>query len=308
LIFWLFEILLIIQMNSTIPGLLIVVLLMLSLHGLGQHDTVIYTGVNGRLTGPEKALIRKEIDYRAHRKIEIHTSRQTDKNWQKLYTEQITVQNSLTFHILNKDADNKSVTDRIYKKQPNGTFEFSEYSDGKLIKTAHSLYKLPVVLQGEQTEFYPNGQIKSKSFFDRNELQYNLNWFENGDRYIDSVFYSVDEEPTLLGGNALIHEHVMKVLKQSGLDYSTVNGNLLLGFVVMETGKMEGIRILNGLNPQLNEVAVKALATYDRIWKPGRLNGKPVRYFHLFPINFISRETNFQYMEFDGYMLKYDKY
>jgi hypothetical protein len=295
-------------MNLKIFVAFLVVILFFAQHGWGQHDTVIYIGVNGRLTGPEKALICKEIDYHAHGKIEIHTSRQTGNNWQKLYTEQITVQNSLTFHILNKDAGNRLVTDRIYKKQSNGAYEFSEYSDGKLIKTAYSLYKLPVVLQGEQTEYYANGQVKSKSVFDRNELQYNLNWLENGDRYIDSVFYSVDEEPTLLGGNALIHEHVMKVLKQSGLDYSNVNGNLLLGFVVMETGKMEGIRILNGLNPQLNDVAVKALATYNEIWKPARLNGKPVRYFHLFPINFISRETNFQYMEFDGYMLKYDKY
>jgi hypothetical protein len=116
----------------------------------------------------------------------------------------------------------------------------------------------------------------------------------------------VDEEPMLSGGNFILHQHVRQVLKDSGLDFSSVSGNILLGFVIMETGEMAGIRVMQGLGSQINGIAINALKSLGGKWKPARLNGREVRYFQLFPINFISRETNFQYMEFDGSRIHYD--
>jgi hypothetical protein len=163
-------------------------------------------------------------------------------------------------------------------------------------------------LNGEVTEYYDNGNLRSKSLYRNNELLTNENWLENGDRYIDSIFYSADEEPMLSGGNAKIHQHVRQVFNDTGLDFSSVSGNMLLGFVVMETGDIAGIRVIKGLSTQLNNIAVFALQTLDGKWKPARLNGKDVRYFQLFPINFISaQENNFDYMEFDGTMIHYNK-
>ncbi len=175
-------------------------------------------------------------------------------------------------------------------------------------EAGYTLNRLPLILDGEVTEYYGNGKIRSKSHYNRNELIYNQNWLENGDRYIDSIFYSVHEEPTLSGGNFILHQHMRKALTASGLDFSAVSGNLLLGFVVMETGEIAGVRVIQGLGQQINGVAVKALQTLDGKWKPARLSGRNVRYFQLLPINFISKETNFQSLEFDGYMIHYDKY
>jgi len=281
--------------------------LLTTIPGLCQKDTTIYFGVNGRLVRQEKAEIRKEIDFLSSSKLEIRTFRSDGGNWQKLYTEKISRLNSGIYRIMNKGNGIDRLLERKYEKQPDGSLHFAESFDEKLIRTGVTLKQFPLLLQGEVKEYYRNGQIKSISLFENNELINNRNWLENGEHYIDSLFYTADEEPTLFGGNTMIHHHIRQAFKASGLDFSAVTGTLLLGFVVMETGDIKGIRVMKNLNPRIDDLAVKALQTLDGDWKPALLNGKPVRYFMLFPINFISRESTFQYMEFDGFMIHYDK-
>jgi hypothetical protein len=74
----------------------------------------------------------------------------------------------------------------------------------------------------------------------------------------------------------------------------------------METGQIEGIRILKGITPSLNTVAFNSIKTLEGKWTPAKLGGKDVRYFQLFPINFIHRENRFESVEFNGSMLHWD--
>jgi len=282
-------------------------ILLSSTPGLCQKDTTVYFGVNGRLVQQDKAEIRKEIDFRSASQLEIRTSRNESGSWKKLYTEKISRAKTGVYLIKSKGAGVDRWLERKYEKQPEGTFLFAETIDGKLVRTGYSLKQFPLILNGEVKEYYRNGLIKSSSVFENNELLTNKNWLENGEPYIDSLFYSVDEEPTLFGGNTVIHHHIRQAFKASGLDFSAVTGTLLVGFVIMETGEIKGIRVMKNLNTRIDDLAVKALQTLNGDWKPALLNGNPVRYFMLFPINFISRETTFQYMEFDGFMIHYDK-
>ncbi len=173
-----------------------------------------------------------------------------------------------SYIIRSKGIGINGLTRRDYEKQANGSYKFSDYFNEKLMKTGYSLSKIPVILNAEVIEYYDNGNLKSKSIYKNNELLSNKNWLENGDKYIDSIFYSVDEEPTLFGGNAWIHQHVRKAFTDTGLDFSSVSGNMLLGFVVMETGDIAGIRVIKGLGSQLNGIAVSAL-------RPLMANGNP---------------------------------
>ena len=52
----------------------------------------------------------------------------------------------------------------------------------------------PLLFEGEVTEFYSNGNKKSISVYKNNELVWNKNWLENGEKYIDNIFYSVDKD------------------------------------------------------------------------------------------------------------------
>jgi protein TonB len=116
----------------------------------------------------------------------------------------------------------------------------------------------------------------------------------------------VEEEPRLTGGNTRLHQHVLQAFRNSGLDLTSVNGPLIVGFVVTETGELKGVRIMKSLNPKLNGIAMMAINSLYGKWSPATLGGSPVRYFQLFPINFIVKEATFQYMEFNGAMIYYN--
>lgn len=274
----------------------------------GQNDTVIYIGVNGTLTGQEKGEMKMEVIHKSEKRAEIRTYRKSGLTWNKTCAELLIGRKDGSFLVRMKGMESVRTFDRVYEKQQDGRFMFSEYSDGKLFRTGISKLKFPLILDGDVVEYFDNGNLKSRSFFRNNELVSNRNWLENGEKYIDSLFYSVDEEPMLSGGNFILHKHIREELKASGFDISIVTGKILLGFVVMETGEMAGIRIMQGMGSQLNTIAVNAMKSLEGKWKPARLKGENVRYFQLFPISFISREISFQSLEFDGSRIHYDRY
>jgi hypothetical protein len=294
-------------MKSLIFSVFLLVLLTLSGRSQGQRDTVVFTGVNGRLTAEDKADTRKEIISHSPSRFEIRTSQKSGEKWEPTLLETVKKTGDESYQLQFKAEKKKKVFTRQYKAQPDGAYLFSEYDGTRLTRSGRTLLRFPLLLDGETVDYYDNGQVKSRSVFRNNELVSNRNWLEDGSTYIDSVFYSVDEEPTLAGGNVKLHQHVLQAYKNTGLDFSSVAGNLLLGFVVMETGEIKGIRVLKSLSPQINGIAVSAIQTLDGIWKPAKLNGKPVRYFLLFPINFIRKAAVFDYMRFDGYLIYYDK-
>ncbi len=276
--------------------------------GAAQNDTVVYFGVNGRIATKDAGIIRKEIRHKNAALIEEITWKKNGNDWAKSGTAQIKVSRDGSMEIRHKDAEKNSMVTRRYEEAGNGIIRFSEVRNNQLVRKGLAINRLPLLLHGEVTEYYGNGKIRSRSQYNRNELISNENWLENGDKYIDSIFYNVHEEPAISGGSFILNQHVRQALTESGLDFSSVSGNLVLGFVVMENGKIDGIRVIQGLGEQINGIAVQALQTLNGKWKPARLSGRNVRYFQLLPINFIIKETNFQSLESDGHMIYYDKY
>jgi hypothetical protein len=293
-------------MKAIIQSIFFIVFLIMTKPGICQRDTIIYTGVNGRLTSEDSADTRKEILYQASSKIEIISSRKQEKKWQVTQKELITIEKENIFRVVNENEKKSTPVVRHYDRRQDGSFLFREYSNKNLIREGKTLQLFPIILDGECVEYYENGKLKSRSVYARNELVSNLNWLENGDKYIDSVFYSVDEEPLLTGGDAKIRQHVLQAFRNTGLNFSSVSGSLILGFVVMESGEIKGVRVMKSMGDQINKIAVFALQTLIGKWTPASLHGKPVRYFQLYPINFIVRESTFQYMEFNGSMIYYN--
>jgi hypothetical protein len=180
--------------------------------------------------------------------------------------------------------------------------------EGQVIKKGTAKSVMPLLLQGQVTEFYPGGAKKSVSLYKNNQLISNENWREDGQKYIDNIFYSADVYPTYSLGNKVLNNHIMQCYKNSGLDISTISGSLKVGFVVMEDGSIDGIKILKGLGPKLNETACHAFATLKGQWTPAKLNNKTVRYFQVFPINFIFNEDRLEYAEIRDAVLHYQNY
>jgi periplasmic protein TonB len=287
--------------------LLTILMLIVSYNAYSQRDTVIFTGVNGKLVSENQADRKKEVDFQSRGRIQITTFNLVDGNWQRQYRERIKTLKNDEFKIRAKGTSLSEQFVRRYEKRPDGKYNFSEYSSyGVLLKTGVSKSRFPLIFDGELIEYYGNQQMRSRSQYRNNELLSNENWRENGEKYIDNIFYSVDAEPLYSKGMIDMHNHVKRSFIESGLEVATLSGNLLIGFVVMESGQIEGIRVLKGITPSLNAVAVNSLNSLEGKWTPAKLNGKDVRYFQLFPINFIHRENRFESVEFNGSMLHWD--
>jgi TonB family protein len=64
-----------------------------------------------------------------------------------------------------------------------------------------------------------------------------------------------------------------------------VTGRVILSFVVEKDGKLNDIQVLRGIGSGLDEEAVRVLKSSPN-WKPGILNGRPVRVAYTMPIFF----------------------
>lgn len=268
-----------------------------------KKDTIIYFGSNGKTEGYEKAIIKKDIRNYSKNKSSILTYQLVDKKWSLLMTEKYCQINDSVTEIKMSSEDFSGKIKRVFDKEANSLFHFTDYLKGKPKRTGFTGLKFPLLLEKEVTEFYENGKTKSVSVYEKNELVSNTNWLENGEEYIGNVFYSVDQQPLFEPGINVLHKHILQIFKESGIDITAVEGRLIVGFTVMEDGQIDGIQIVEGLGTRLNNLAMQAFFSLQGKWKPAVLNNKSVRYFQLFPINFIYRKYDIDFLEMKGSML-----
>jgi len=197
---------------------------------------------------------------------------------------------------------------RTYKKTADNELYFNDMVDRMIVRRGHAQSVIPLLLNGKVTEYYPGEKVKSISIYNNNELVSNENWNNDGEKYIDNIFYSADIYPTYADGIKSLHEHVMKSIKDSGMSTSEFSGSIIVGFVVMEDGTIDGIKIVKGLGENINSIAYEAFNTLKGKWTPAKINGKTVRYFQIFPINFIYKENYLNYAELRGAILHYNFY
>lgn len=290
-----------------IMGKFLIYLLLFAAWGAsGQSDTIIFLGVNGRLVPEEKAERMKVLDVSSGSRFIVQTFEKARDKWSLQYQEKVKKEAEDRYLIAVKGSGLKGTITRQYERTDDGFYRFHEWIDNRLVKTGHSKTLFPLILHGEVTEYFDNGKCKSKSVFKDNELVSNENWLESGERYMENIFYSADSEPLYSRGMTDMHSHVREALRNSGLDLTKLEGSILIGFVIMEDGSLKGIRVLKGLNSTLDNISVLALQSLPGNWTPARIDGKPVRYFQLFPINFIHWETRFESVEFNGSTLHWD--
>lgn len=280
--------------------LVLIAIILLSIPAFSQNDTVYFFGVNGKLKDLAKQDVMKKIDYRGNSKIIVKTYKAAETGWMLIYTENIKVSGDSDYQIRMKSDEFSGRITRKFEKQDDGTYKFTDWLDNKIKRQGQTKSKIPLILDGEVTEFYPYGRIKSVSQYKDNELFFNQNWLPNGDVLIDDIFYSVDEEPQFVPGMGVLHKHVTQVIRNYEFDLSTVQGKVLVAVVVTKDGTIGGVQIVRGISQQLNGILVNAFNTLEGKWVPAKLNSKNVNYFQLIPINFIYNRYDFEYLELKG--------
>jgi hypothetical protein len=266
---------------------------------LSQKSETIWLGPNGKID-PVIKVMKKEVEFRNKRKATVKTYLVGSGPDKLLFTEHVSINTPHESQIRVKGEGFSEILTRTFVMHADGKFRFTDIQDGRVRRTGSTSSKIPLILQDTVRDYYKNGNQKSVSVYLNNELISNRNWKENGEKYIDDIFLSVEEEPLFKPGTISLHDHVMNTFKNSLIDFTQVEGRMIVGFVVMETGDIDGIRIEQGLIPELNELAIKAFSSLTGEWQPARLNGENVRYYQLFPINFIYRNYDFDALELRG--------
>lgn len=276
-----------------------ILILILPFSGFAQKDVDLYFGVNGKIKDATNWKTKKEVNYKGKNRIKIKTYSFNETKEKLLVVERIKKISPDKYLLKVKGDLFSDIVIREYKKDGKW-WDFSEYVKDDLVRTGKSSKKFPLILDGEVVEYHKNGNKKSVSVYENNELVSNKNWYEDGKKYIDNVFYSVDKEPLFPQGMGTLHQHILKTFNDSELDLTQVSGSINVGFVVMENGRIDGIRIEEGINQLLNNLALQAFYTLIGDWEPARLNGEIVRCYQVFPIKFSYTEYDYDYIDFSG--------
>ena len=100
-------------------------------------------------------------------------------------------------------------------------------------------------------------------------------------------FESVEEKPAFNGGNANDFSNwVNSQIKYPAAAVDKgVQGRVVVGFVVDENGNVGNVRVIRGVDADLDAEAVRVVSASPK-WAPGQQNGHPVKVSYIFPVRF----------------------
>ena len=100
------------------------------------------------------------------------------------------------------------------------------------------------------------------------------------------IFVIVEEMPEFPGGELELRKYIAKNIKYPNIARENdIQGKVYVRFVVTETGAVSNVQIARGVDPLLDEEAIRVVNGLPK-WKPGRQGGKFVKVWYTVPINF----------------------
>lgn len=103
----------------------------------------------------------------------------------------------------------------------------------------------------------------------------------------DKIFFIAEEQPEFPGGNLALLKFLNQNVKYPVIAIEHgISGKVTVTFVVNSDGTISDARILRGVDPALDKEALRLVNSLPR-WKPGKMNGKPVRVSYSVPVKFF---------------------
>lgn len=106
---------------------------------------------------------------------------------------------------------------------------------------------------------------------------------ENG----DTTWIEVDEKPEFPGGETALLNFIVEAVKYpSSAKDKGIQGRVLVSFIVNENGKVSKVKIVEGIDPEIDAEALRVVSSLPSFEKPGIRDGKPVPVYFNVPIMF----------------------
>ncbi|HPR31700.1 MAG TPA: M56 family metallopeptidase [Prolixibacteraceae bacterium] len=107
-------------------------------------------------------------------------------------------------------------------------------------------------------------------------------------RVADDVYVMVEDMPEFPGGPEALRKYLADNLKYPVIAAEKgIQGKVYVMFVVNEVGKIEDARVVRGIDPSLDNEALRIINSSSMpAWKPGMQRGKAVKVSYTVPFNF----------------------
>ena len=101
------------------------------------------------------------------------------------------------------------------------------------------------------------------------------------------IYNFVDEMPEFPGGMEALLSFIGKSVKYPVVAQENgIHGKVYVNFVINTDGSVSEARVLRGVDPALNQEALRVVNSLPR-WRPGKQSGNAVRVSFNVPINFV---------------------
>jgi len=121
-------------------------------------------------------------------------------------------------------------------------------------------------------------------------VQYNLPiTFKLDD--VESVHEHVEQMPEFPGGQKALLKFLENNVRYPAVAFvNKIQGRTIVSFVVEPDGSVDNVEVAKSSSSVLDEEAVRVVKKFPK-WKPGMIDGKPVRVKYCVPVNFKLQEV-----------------
>ena len=276
---------------------------------VSAQDNIYYYGVNGRITDEGGSPIYQHKVWLTPSGYKTKVYVTSSEGWKKIHTERTGVKKDGQLNIrFRHNTFFPHVYKRYTKEIGVSQYYFRDEKGKDTLRMGSASSLVPLHLHSVVTEYYKGGGLKSKAIYHHNELQSNENWNEDGTEYINNYYYSADQMPIYLNGHMAMWDYVLQRMKEEAFPLHEVEDEIIVGGVVMENGRLEGVRILKGKVKSVNAFFTDVFSNLPGKWQPAELNGEVVRCFIRIPINLIDNTPTLQNVELtsDGQIFWYN--
>lgn len=103
----------------------------------------------------------------------------------------------------------------------------------------------------------------------------------------EEVLEFVEQQPEFPGGTQALMKYLNDNIKYPVIaQENNIQGRVTLRFVVNRYGEISNIQILRGVDPTLDQEAIRVVKSMPK-WIPGKQNGKSVNVYFTLPVNFV---------------------
>ena len=96
----------------------------------------------------------------------------------------------------------------------------------------------------------------------------------------------VEEMPMFPGGDAALLKYITDNIRYpESAKTNNISGRVIIRFVVNSEGKAEEATVLRGVDPSLDEEAIRVVNSLP-VFSPGKQGGKPVPVYYMVPVTF----------------------